>query len=336
MAVRTDGLRTAWRALGGREGEGWQTIPVSIGAPCTLFAGRRLPGGEEAVLIGFHNMRSLPDSHLPQGHGFEVVRLHADPTGANRLVVALARKVGGSLELFTMMAEDLVNLLDDCAAADEGEALRRFLGRIRAWQDFMDRHREGVLSAESEQGLFGELVLLDCMLEAGVPARQLIEAWQGPMDGLHDFMFGTGGVEVKTSLSTSGFRATVTSLDQLDDSQRQPIFVAAIRLAIHSSGRTLPEMADAIMAKLRGSPVSLEMFEVNLMRAGLLPGTAGHYTRRFLHASTVVLAVQESFPRLTRANVPPAIRNVRYEIDLDLAGAEDVGLQRALALLGVV
>lgn len=337
MAAQSDSLRAAWRALaGGREGEGWQTIPVSIGAPCTLFAGRRLPGGEEAVLIGFRNIRSLPDSHLPHGHGFEVMRLHADPTGGDRLIVALARKMSGSLELFTMMSEDLVSLLDDCATADEGETLRRFLARIRAWQDFMDRHREGVLSAEAEQGLFGELFVLDRMIEAGVPIRQLIEGWQGPLDGLQDFMFGAGGVEVKTALSTSGFPATVSSLDQLDESRRQPLFVAAVRLATHSSGRTLPEMAEVITAKLHESHASREMFEVRLMRAGFLPGTSRHYTRRFLHASSVVLAVQGSFPRLTRANVPAAIRNARYEIDLDLAAAEDIGLQRALEFLGVV
>ena len=84
MAAPSDieGLRAAWRALGGgRDGEGWQTIPVSVRAPCTLFAGRRMPGGEEAVLLGFRHVATVPDSHLPQGHGFEVLRLPADPTG---------------------------------------------------------------------------------------------------------------------------------------------------------------------------------------------------------------------------------------------------------------
>lgn len=338
MAAQSDNLRAAWRALaaGGHEGDGWQTIPISISAPCTLFAGTRRPGGEEAVLIGFRNIRSLPASHLPQGRGFEVVRLHADPTGDDRLMVALARKRNGSLELFTMMSEDLVNLLDNYAAAEEGEILRRFLARIRAWQDFMDRHGEGVLSAEAEQGLFGELTMLDCMIEEGVPVQQLIEGWQGPLDGVQDFMFGAGGIEVKTTLSESGFPATVSSLEQLDDSQRHPLFVAAVRLTVHSSGRTLPEMADVIMTKLRDSRALLEMFEFRLMRAGYLPGTSRHYTRRFRHASSVVLAVQGSFPRLTRANVPLAIRNARYEIDLDLAHATDVELKHALESLGVV
>lgn len=331
-----EGLRAAWRALaGGREGEGWQTIPVTIYAPCTLFAGRRMPSGEEAVLIGFRSIRTVPDSHLPQGHGFEVLRLRTDPTGGDRLMLALARRTGGSLELFAMMAEDLLSLLHGCAAAGEDRVLQRFLARIRAWQDFMDRHMEDVLSAEAEQGLFGELVLLEHMIEAGVPARDILDAWQGPLDGLQDFMLGVGGIEVKTTLSASGFPATVSSLEQLDESMRQPLFVAAIRLALHPSGRTLPEMADVIRATLDDDQAALETFEIRLIQAGLLRAAAGRYMRRFLHASSAILAVQGNFPRLTRATVHTAIRKARYEIDLDLAGTEDVGLERALESVGV-
>ena len=331
-----DGLRAAWRALAGaRRGEGWQTIPVTVRAPCSLSAARRMPGGEEAVLVGFRGARSLPDSKLPQGHGFEVLRLERDPTGADHLVVALARRPGGSAELFAMMAEDLVDLLDRWAGAREDIVLLRFLARIRAWQDFMNRHRESALSAKNEQGLFGELVLLERMLEAGLPPRDVLDAWQGPVDGLQDFILGSGGIEVKTTLSTGGFPATVSSLEQLDDGLRQPLFVAAIRLALHSSGITLPEIVDIIRGRLYGNREVLETFDIRLMQAGLLGSTFSRYTRRFLHTSSAILCVQGDFPRLMRANVHPVVRKARYEIDLDLANAEEVDLERALELMGV-
>lgn len=331
-----EGLRAAWRALAsGREGEGWQTIPITSCAPCTLFAGRRVPGGEEAVLIGFRSINKVPAFYLPQGRGFDVLRLQTDPTGGDRLILALARRTGGSLELFAMMAEDLLVLLHGCAASGEDQVLQRFLARIRAWQDFMDRHREDMLSAEAEQGLFGELVLLEQMIEAGVAGGNVLDAWQGPLDGLQDFMLGGGGIEVKTTLSTSGFPATVSSLEQLDESMRQPLFVAAIRLAQDPSGRTLPEMADVIKARLDGDQAALETFEIRLIQAGLLRTVTERYVSRYLHASIAILAVQGNFPRLTRATVPTAIRRARYEIDLHFASAEEVDLVRALESLGV-
>ena len=297
------GLRAAWRALpGSGQGEGWQTIPVTIRAHCSLSAARKMPGGEEAVLVGFRSIRSLPDARLPQGYGFEVLRLQSDPTGGDHLVVALARRPGGSPDLFAMMAEDLVGLLDDWAAQEE-TVLRRFLARIRAWQDFMNRHRESVLSAEKEQGLFGELVLLERLIDADVPPRDALDAWQGPVDGLQDFILGNGAIEVKTTISIGGFPATVSSLEQLDDSLRQPLFLAATRLTLHGSGMTLPEMVDVIRRRLDGDREARETFDIRLMQAGLLGSTFSRYTRRFRHASTVILCVQGDFPRLTRANV---------------------------------
>jgi hypothetical protein len=337
MAVPSDvdGLRAAWRALGsGRDEEGWQTIPVSVRVPCTFFAGRHQPGGEEAVLLAFRHLATIPDLHLPQGHGFEVLTLPADPTGAGQVTLALARKASGSFEFFSIMAEDLLGLLHSCTTDNEEQILRLFLARIRAWQDFMERHREGVLSAEAEQGLFGELVMLGRMLDSGIQPESLLDTWQGPINGLQDFMIGTGAIEVKTTLSAVGFPAIISSLEQLDESMREPLFVAAVRLALDPSGITLPVMADTIRMKLNSRPAALETFDVRLIQAGLLPTAIPQYTRAFLPASIAILAVRGAFPRLARGNVHCAIRQARYEVDLDLAGAADVGLQHALELLG--
>lgn len=287
------------------------------------------------MLVGFRSIRSLPSSRLPQGHGFEVIRLQAESIDEDSLVVALARRPGGSPELFAMMAEDLVSLLDGCTEAREETLLQRFLGRIHAWQEFMDRHRDSILSAENEQGLYGELVLLERLIKADLPPRDVLDAWQGPVDGPQDFILGSGGIEVKTTLSAGGFPATISSLEQLDDNLRQPLFVAATRLALHSTGMTLPEMVDVIKARLAGNHEVLDTFNIRLMQAGLLHSTVSRYTRRFRHGSSTILCVQGDFPRLTRANVHPLVRKARYEIDLDLAGAEEVELERALEMMGV-
>ena len=330
------GLRAAWRALDGAdEREGWQTIPVTARAPCSLSAARRMPTGEEAVLVGFRGSQALPDSTLPQGHGFEVLRLAADPTGRERLVLALARRPKASLDLFAMMAEDLVSLLDNWQGVPEEAMLRHFLKRIRAWQDFMNRHRESVLSAEAEQGLFGELVMLDRMTETSLPRQDVVDSWQGPNDGLQDFILGNGGIEVKTTLASGGFPVTVSSLDQLDDTLRQPLFVSATRLTLHGSGLTLPEMAGVVRERFGDDPQVLETFDIRLMQAGLLASALDRYTRRFRPVSSTILRVRGEFPRLTRANVPPLVRRARYEIDLELAAAEEVELPQALKIIGV-
>ena len=265
-------LRAAWRALAGaQQGDGWQTIPVAVGAPCSLFAGSKMPGGEEALLVGFRGVESLPDSRLPQGHGFEVLRVEAPQTGEHRLVVALARRPSGSPELFAMMAEDLVLLLDGCTGVGEATVLRRFLARIHAWQEFMNRHRDSVLSAENEQGLFGELVLLERLLDADLPPQDVLDAWLGPANGLQDFILGSGGIEVKTTLSAGGFRrpsphSNSSTIACANRSSWPPPSSPST-----AQPWTLPEMVDVIKERLSDDHQTLETFDIRLMQVGTAP-----------------------------------------------------------------
>ena len=104
------------------------------------------------------------------------------------------------------------------ASADEVPLLPLFTGRIRAWQAFMEAGRADVLSPAAEVGLVGELRFLQQILDAGVEPSIAVDGWCGPIDGLHDFLLGTGAVEVKTTTTSGEFPATIASLEQLDDS----------------------------------------------------------------------------------------------------------------------
>jgi Putative PD-(D/E)XK family member, (DUF4420) len=333
--IDAERLQAAWRALAGDGGgKGWRTISVELDAPCRVLAGRHFPGNEEAVIIGFRGIQILPAFPLPQGHGFQVAKLESDALGDTHTWLALSRKVGGSLDLFAMMAGDVVRLLENCSSAGKERLLQLILSRIRAWQDFMECGTDGVLGQEAEVGLFGEMVVLKGLIESGVPAGFALDAWQGPLDGLQDFTIGTGAIEVKTTVALNGFPATVSSLEQLDDSLRSPLFLAGVRLALGKSGKTLSVFAAEVRGLLQDDAAALRMFENRLVQAGFLEVMADRYVRQFTHCRTSILPVGEGFPRLTRSNVGVGIRRARYELDLDLVFVGDVGLVGALKQLG--
>jgi hypothetical protein len=73
-------------------------------------------------------------------------------------------------------------------------------------------------------------MLLRAIINAGVPSALAIESWVGPLDAIQASALGTGALEVKATLSAVGFPAKIGSLEQLDDSTRQPLFVAGVRL----------------------------------------------------------------------------------------------------------
>jgi len=163
-----------------------------------------------------------------------------------------------------------------------------------------------------------------------------IEGWVGPLNGIQDFVLGGGAVEVKTTIATAGFPATIGSLEQLDDSTRQPLFVAAVRIRLDASGMSLPALIDDMRTFLSEDPAAQHMLNIKLIHAGYLDAVSAHYRRTFTPVSTKVLRVEEGFPRLTRASVPAQVITARYELELDGIDAGPVAVRAALDQLGVM
>jgi len=333
-----DELLSAWRALGGSAGgaEGWSTIPLALTGPRRLRAGRHFPGNEEALLVGFTSVNVPPAAQLPQGQGFLVSKVDLGAEGSGGIWLALSRRSGGSLDMFTMMALDIIATLNAGIATAEERLFQLFLARIRAWQDFMRRGTDTTLGPEAEIGLFGELVFLRSMIEAGLPSAVAIEGWLGPMNGIQDFVLGGGAVEVKTTIATAGFPATIGSLDQMDDSTRQPLFLAAVRICLDATGMSLPTIIEDTRTLLSEDPAARHTFNIKLIHAGYLDAVSEHYKRTFAHVSTRILHVAEGFPRLTRARVPSQIIQARYELDIDGINTGTVAVRTALDQLGVM
>jgi len=321
---------------GGHGGDGWRTIPIDVAAPCQVLVGRRFPDDEEAVLVGFRLPTTRFSSPLPEGRGFRVERPEGPLLGGTHGWLSLSRQATGSLAMFAIMAADVIALLESSGYVGDERLYQLFVGRIRAWQEFMEKGRDGVLGPEAEVGLFGELVVLLGIITAGVPAAVAVDCWQGPLRGIHDFEIGPGAIEVKATISVAGFPATIRSLEQLDDSVRQPLFVAGVRLAVDGGGRTLPNLVAEVRQQVRDLSGGTGILDGRLFEAGYLDAFADRYVRRFAHLRDRVLPVTSGFPRLIRAGTAPAITFARYGIDLDLVDSSDVGLAAALTKLGVL
>lgn len=334
MARPTDEFAVAWQSLSeARDDAGWRTIPVTPAGRCQLCAGRRFPGNQEALLASFSTVEIPAAEKLPDGQGFSVERV--DPHGDGKTWIVLARAPSGDAELFAAMVGDVAAALDAETGADEARLMRVFIGRVRAWQEFMRKGAQA-LGPEAEIGLLGELLALASIIDAGLPAATACEAWVGPIDGLRDFEIGTGGIEVKCSLSAVGFPARIGSLDQLDDTARQPLFVAGVRLRQVERGQTLSNIVEILRDVVRGDDEAERLLSERLVAAGYFDAHADRYSRRFVSVAMRILEVGEGFPRLTPARVPAGISRASYEIDLDRAPGRNVGMDESLKKLGAL
>lgn len=339
MALQSelDHLLAAWRALTAQNNaEGWRTIAIAIDGSIRVLAGRRYPENEEALLVGFSSIHVPPADRLPHGRGFTVSRIDIGTTGADRVWIALTRQPAGSLELFAMVAHDIISTLSALRGNDDERLFHAFLARIWAWQEFMKKGSDGILGPEAEVGLFGELELLRDVIEQGIDQSTAVAAWKGPLGGLQDYSFGTGAIEVKSTVSVAGFPATISSLEQLDDSLISPIYLVGIKLSVEESGRTLPEQITDMRNTHLTDASARAMFDSRMLHAGYMESAAPHYKRRFSLSQARMFEINGAFPRLTRNNIPDAIRSARYEIDLDSIVPGSLHLTDALKNLGVV
>lgn len=336
MARPSNEFLMAWSSLVGTDSEpGWLAIALPSSGPLQLRAGRRSPDNAEAVLIGFPTKKLTAGDKLPEGQGFSIER--ADPDGSDKLWLALTRKSAGSPELFASMACDIVGALDDSVTtgADENKLLRVFFGRVSAWQEFMRKGTQA-LSPEAEIGLIGELTLLQAIIATGASSASAVESWVGPLDGIQDFELGAGALEVKTTLSTTGFPAKIGSLEQLDDSTRQPLFVAGLRLRQTENGQSLPEIVKAIRLMIKDHSEAERLFAERLLAARYVDLHSDLYQRKFESANMRIVEVVENFPRMTSGTVPLGVMKAMYEIDLDKAPGDNVELKDALKKLGII
>ncbi|USE80461.1 PD-(D/E)XK motif protein [Cupriavidus gilardii] len=326
-------IAVAWRALSdtGQE-SGWRCIPISTAGTVGALAGRHFPDNAEAILVGFRRLSKANGAAFPKGNGFRVERAELEADG--KTWIALIREASASLDMFTLMAEDVSSVLASRGAADDGALFQAFLGRIRAWQSFM-KNGDLALGPEAELGLAGELTCLKELLTNGVPAQIALDAWVGPLDGLQDFELGSGAIEVKSTLAISGFPAKILSLEQLDDSVRQPLFVCACRFRLGEDGMTLPMLVKTLEDALAEAGASVADLRVALLHAGYLDSQADRYVRKLANVSCEFRLVSDGFPRLTPGTVPLGVRAARYDIDLDqVTGGTTPTTQMLTTLMG--
>ena len=326
-------LQAAWRALdAASDRPGWRSIPVEQEGQYVLRAGRRYPENLEAILVGVKGARMPPDAQLPKGNGFAVAR--ADLEGESvRSWLAIHREPGADPAFFELMVSDIRDLLKAKARLEADSLVSAVLARIVEWQEFMRRAGAGVLPADEEIGLFGELRVLLALLDYLQPDAAT-EAWVGPIRGLQDFAFPPGAIEVKTTAAGGAFIARVSSLKQLDNSVIQPLYLAKVRLGQTSTGQTLPDLVAEVRCTLGTHGSALATFEFRLARSGYRDESASHYIRRFSPVSQHYILVDGTTPRLVSANVPAAVREAWYELDLDAISETDADLATVLKALG--
>lgn len=327
-----EGLISSWRALASRQGdEEWRLVNLAMIDLVTVQAGRHFPDSREALVVAFPAGWLGKISGLPDGKGFEAALIEGNPSFAGKDVIALIRRLEGAFDIFAIMVVDLLRLLEDSRSKDAKALVAAFLERVREWQSFMSR---GIrpLSQEAQAGLYGELAALQKLL-AVMPGGSAFDAWKGPMHAAQDFHLGSGALEVKSTTTSDVFKARINSIEQLD-SERQPMFLGAIRLKEDAGGASLNDLVGLLRDASDGCG-RRRGFDALLIMAGYYDEHAPHYQRPLTLDQFSCYKVDDEFPVLRRAHLPTQVTAATYTLDLSSIPQTDVGIDGALSALGI-
>jgi hypothetical protein len=176
------------------------------------------------------------------------------------------------------------------------------------------------LSPEREVGLFGELLVLDCLITA-IGASEAVVAWRGPNGDEHDFDLGGGDLEVKSTTSEKRIH-WIGSLSQLEPTPGRTLWLLSVQLTTGSSEAvSIAELIEKLRSRVIG--VGRDAFEKKLHAAGWRDKYFTKTRRRFrLRSTPLLLPVNNEFPaitqgRITAAGIPLSrLRDIRYSIDV--------------------
>lgn len=327
-----EGLERAWRALARQEAsEDWRFVHLTEMGAVSVEAGCHFPLGREALMVSFPSSWSVNSARLPEGKGFDVAVIEGHTVVAGKTAIALARRPEGSPDIFAIMVVDVLRTLEVAANTANRDVIEAFLERVREWQAFMARtHRP--LSPDAQIGLLGELWILRLLADTSLGVGAL-DCWQGPLRAAQDFHVRGGAIEVKSTVRTGSFLARINSIEQLDGS-RDPILLCGLRFEENTDGSSLVDFVSELRERFERAGVQ-RSFEALLMVMGYLDEHAPLYGRTLILKDARGFRAEGHMPRLTRADLPIAIRSAAYVLDLDALEVPSITLPELINEFGL-
>jgi hypothetical protein len=208
---------------------------------------------------------------------------------------------------FDDVVEDVVDAVED--AADSGQATLEVVAR---WRRLFQAGLIRGLGVEARRGLFAELSLLSCLVDAD-PGFD-VAAWTGPLGQPHDFELVAGCVEVK-ALGLTSTQVRIHGLEQLDLHDDRPLQLALLTVAEDAEGLSIDELVRELEKRITDP----DLLKRRLVTAGWA-GDANGAEERYRIGQVGGIRVTPATPRLVptslaASSLPEGVNGVDYSID---------------------
>lgn len=202
------------------------------------------------------------------------------------------------------------------------------LDTLRIWRELTSP--QSVMSEEMQIGLWGELWVLDRLIESNGPAA--VASWIGPKAEPHDFRLHQDELEVKTTRSVQRVHL-INGVQQLTPTPDYMLHLVSIQVEPSGAaeGVGLPEAVTMIRSALERKALRREEFNGLLDRTGYQDQDQGLYLQKLqLRTKPRVIPVDSELPKIDSGSLQSIlgdrgglITDVRYRLNVEGLGYEE-------------
>lgn len=284
-----------------------------------ILLGKRHQGHLIALFPNVDNKHVIPGETLKLSNGFQIsMQTLVDPKSKEYLPFIELSNVGNiDVILFGAFLDELLKSIEE----GKGLLLEEIKNLLEKWKSMLSLDTEKIMSLSSVIGLFGELLLLDYLVNGKKIAT--LDNWVGPNGNRHDFEFLQHSIEVKSTTVKNGSDIHLNGVTQLEPYPGKTVTILRIKLEIEPNGISLPQLVKKIML---ANSINLEKFKEKLLKVGYQSDKEDHYGQlRFQPIEFQIIPVDSKFPRITAKSlldIDPAARIKDVEYIVNISGLE--------------
>ena len=268
---------------------------------------------KENVFLGIFNLKGSVDlKSIPLTEGLLIK--NAQESKQKGIIIMLEK--GHDQDIFLQFILYITNeLFQEMTARKTSEKLFKTLS---SWQGFFNTRRRPI-SRNNQLGLMGELKVLEYIVLNKIDHLAGLNSWQGPNNGLHDFVLRNCNLEVKSSSDRNNNKFMIHGEKQLDDIPEKKLFLINPIFELKSDGFNLYEYVIAMKEKFQ-TDINVQIFNDIIHKAGFRNMHKNYYKEeglRLKFLNFVVYKIDDNFPRIISKNSPKDIVVNTYSINSD-------------------
>lgn len=258
------------------------------------------------------NSSKVEKLRLKEIRGFKIKKQKMDSIDPNKIYLKIEDN-SQSPEIFEAFSSTLSSNLE--YATSEENTIEAIKESIEEYQNYFKNDNTS-LTKQEEQGLFGELTVLNNLIDE--KGEESILNWTGPDKNKRDFVFENEAIEVKTTLSQINPYISISNELQLDPHNPTDLMKLNLKVFIMEEidiGHSIIDIIQEILGKIKSLEIK-KIFTAKLLECKIkVDKYIAKYKFKIQKENTYV--INEDFPRIDVNSLPHGIFDVQYKLLLE-------------------